>query len=73
MASESELNADASGAEEAAAPPSNVRLSPEERIAELTRGLHAALEEAIDSPMRWQVLLDASATLWRYSGVTSPC
>ncbi|WP_178995391.1 ArdC-like ssDNA-binding domain-containing protein [Paenarthrobacter nitroguajacolicus] len=68
MASASEPNADASGAEEAAAPPSSVRLSPEERIADLTRGLHTALEEAIESPTRWQVLLDASATLWRYSG-----
>ncbi|MDD7833921.1 ArdC-like ssDNA-binding domain-containing protein [Paenarthrobacter sp. AB444] len=44
------------------------RMSPEERIASLTAGLHAALEEAIESPARWQVLLDASATLWRYSG-----
>jgi hypothetical protein len=43
-------------------------MSPEERIADLTAGLHAALEEAIESPARWQVLLDASATLWRYSG-----
>nr|WP_256869894.1 ArdC-like ssDNA-binding domain-containing protein [Paenarthrobacter ureafaciens] len=43
-------------------------MSPEERIASLTEGLHAALVQAIESPVRWQVLLDASATLWRYSG-----
>ncbi|MFJ6536778.1 ArdC-like ssDNA-binding domain-containing protein [Paenarthrobacter sp. NPDC091711] len=48
--------------------PPGVRMSPEERIASLTDGLHTALEQAIESPARWQVLLDASATLWRYSG-----
>ncbi|BCW35962.1 hypothetical protein StoSoilA2_20180 [Arthrobacter sp. StoSoilA2] len=47
---------------------SAVRMSAEDRIANLTEGLHSALEQAIDSPARWQVLLDASATLWRYSG-----
>jgi antirestriction protein ArdC len=26
------------------------------------------LEEAVESPAQWQVLLDASASLWRYSG-----
>lgn len=66
MASESEMNDRAPEAGKAAAP--TVRMSAEERIADLTKGLHEALEEAIDSPARWQVLLDASATLWRYSG-----
>lgn len=42
--------------------------TPEERIAVLTQGLHAMLERAVESPDQWQVLLDASATLWRYSG-----
>jgi antirestriction protein ArdC len=44
------------------------RLTPEERIAVLTDGLHTILERAVESPSHWQVLLDASATLWRYSG-----
>lgn len=44
------------------------RMTPEERIAALTEGLHAHLEQAVESPSEWQVLLDASATLWRYSG-----
>jgi antirestriction protein ArdC len=44
------------------------RMTPEERIAALTDGLHKTLERAVESPSRWQVLLDASATLWRYSG-----
>lgn len=43
-------------------------MTPEERIAVLTQGLHAMLETAVESPDQWQVLLDASATLWRYSG-----
>lgn len=42
--------------------------TPEERIAVLTQGLHAMLEEAVESPAQWQALLDASASLWRYSG-----
>ncbi|MET1086624.1 MAG: ArdC-like ssDNA-binding domain-containing protein [Arthrobacter sp.] len=46
----------------------NARMTPEERIAALTDGLHKILEQAVESPSRWQVLLDASATLWRYSG-----
>ncbi|MEQ4519302.1 ArdC family protein [Pseudarthrobacter sp. B907] len=46
----------------------SARMSPEERITSLTEGLHKILEEAVDSPSHWQVLLDASATLWRYSG-----
>ncbi|GAB3560225.1 hypothetical protein GCM10027405_09670 [Arthrobacter alkaliphilus] len=44
------------------------RMTPEERIAVLTDGLHTILEQAVESPSRWQTLLDASATLWRYSG-----
>ncbi|WP_320536144.1 ArdC-like ssDNA-binding domain-containing protein [Pseudarthrobacter sp. IC2-21] len=48
--------------------PGNVRMTPEERIAALTNGLHTILEQAVESPSHWQVLLDASATLWRYSG-----
>lgn len=48
--------------------PGNVRMAPEERIAALTDGLHTILEQAVESPSSWQVLLDASATMWRYSG-----
>ena len=44
------------------------RMTAEERIAALTEGLHALLDKAVESPSQWQVLLDASATLWRYSG-----
>lgn len=44
------------------------RLPPEERVALLMDGLHSTLEEAVESPSHWQVLLDASANLWRYSG-----
>lgn len=44
------------------------RLPPEERVALLMDGLHSILEEAVKSPSHWQVLLDASANLWRYSG-----
>lgn len=46
----------------------NTRMTPEERISALTDGLHRILEKAVESPSQWQVLLDASATLWRYSG-----
>ncbi|MET4144839.1 ArdC-like ssDNA-binding domain-containing protein [Arthrobacter sp. UYCo732] len=46
----------------------NPRMTPEERISALTEGLHQILEKAVESPSHWQVLLDASATLWRYSG-----
>ncbi len=46
----------------------NARMTPEERIVALTYGLHKILEKAVASPSHWQVLLDASATLWRYSG-----
>ncbi|WP_190989265.1 ArdC family protein [Pseudarthrobacter sulfonivorans] len=48
--------------------PGSVRMTPEERIAALTDDLHTILEQAVESPSHWQVLLDASATLWRYSG-----
>ncbi|WP_345448558.1 ArdC-like ssDNA-binding domain-containing protein [Arthrobacter gyeryongensis] len=51
-----------------AAGPATSRLTPEERIAALTDGLHTILEKAVESPSHWQILLDASATLWRYSG-----
>ncbi|MFF2316964.1 ArdC-like ssDNA-binding domain-containing protein [Arthrobacter sp. NPDC058097] len=44
------------------------RRTPEERISTLTEGLHRILEKAVESPSHWQVLLDASSTLWRYSG-----
>jgi antirestriction protein ArdC len=44
------------------------RMAPEERIASLMDGLHSILEEAVESTAHWQVLLDASANLWRYSG-----
>jgi antirestriction protein ArdC len=47
---------------------SGARMTPEERISTLTEGLHRILEKAVESPSHWQVLLDASATLWRYSG-----
>jgi len=41
---------------------------PEQRVAELTEGLYALLAEAVDDPREWHRLLDASATMWRYSG-----
>jgi antirestriction protein ArdC len=47
---------------------SGARMTPEERISTLTEGLHRILEKAVESPSHWQILLDASATLWRYSG-----
>ncbi|MDQ0144698.1 ArdC-like ssDNA-binding domain-containing protein [Pseudarthrobacter niigatensis] len=43
-------------------------MAPEERVAALMDGLHSILEKAVESPSHWQVLLDASASLWRYSG-----
>jgi antirestriction protein ArdC len=46
----------------------NARMTPEQRIAALTDGLHTILEQAVESPSHWQMLLDGSATLWRYSG-----
>jgi antirestriction protein ArdC len=35
---------------------------------ELTEGLYTLLADAVDHPNRWHRLLDASATMWRYSG-----
>ncbi|WP_146072517.1 ArdC-like ssDNA-binding domain-containing protein [Arthrobacter sp. 4R501] len=52
----------------ALAGPGARRMAPEERIAALMDGLHSILEQAVESPSHWQVLLDASANLWRYSG-----
>jgi antirestriction protein ArdC len=52
----------------APAGPGARRMAPEERIAALMDGLHSILEQAVESPSHWQVLLDASANLWRYSG-----
>jgi antirestriction protein ArdC len=43
-------------------------MAPEERVAALMDGLHSILEKAVESPSHWQVLLGASASLWRYSG-----
>lgn len=40
----------------------------EQRVTELTEGLYALLVEAVDHPNQWHRLLDASATMWRYSG-----
>lgn len=42
--------------------------SPEQRVAELTEGLYTLLAEAVEHPQQWHRLLDASATMWRYSG-----
>lgn len=42
--------------------------SPEQRVNELTEGLYSLLAEAVDHPRRWHRILDASATMWRYSG-----
>lgn len=44
------------------------RMTPEERVERLMDGLHTILAKAVESPSHWQVLLDASASLWRYSG-----
>lgn len=41
---------------------------PEQRVAELTEGLYSLLADAVDHPREWHRLLDASATMWRYSG-----
>ena len=48
--------------------PAAPRLSSEDRLAGLTQQLHALLEYAVSTPGRWHMLLDTSATLWRYSG-----
>ncbi|MFK4296567.1 hypothetical protein ABH924_001712 [Arthrobacter sp. GAS37] len=68
MASKSEGTPRSKRPEAGAAGPATSGLTPEERIAALTEGLHTILEKAVESPSHWQVLLDASATLWRYSG-----
>lgn len=49
------------------APPAS-HPGPEQRVAELTEGLYALLADAVDHPNQWHRLLDASATMWRYSG-----
>ncbi|WP_425864725.1 ArdC-like ssDNA-binding domain-containing protein [Arthrobacter sp. TWP1-1] len=48
--------------------PPATHLGPEQRVAELTEGLYALLADAVDHPQQWHRLLDASATMWRYSG-----
>ncbi|WP_154605520.1 ArdC-like ssDNA-binding domain-containing protein [Arthrobacter sp. AQ5-05] len=48
--------------------PAGPRPSGEDRLAGLTQQLQSLLENAISTPGRWHMLLDASATLWRYSG-----
>ena len=68
MVAEPDSNANYTDGKDDAELTRGARMSPEERIASLTEGLHAALQQAVESPARWQVLLDASATLWRYSG-----
>lgn len=54
--------------EEAGRYPAGPRPSSEDRLAGLTQQLQALLENAISTPGRWHMLLDTSATLWRYSG-----
>ncbi|WP_315914975.1 ArdC-like ssDNA-binding domain-containing protein [Arthrobacter sp. lap29] len=49
------------------APPAS-HPGPEQRVAELTDGLYMLLADAVDHPNQWHRLLDASATMWRYSG-----
>ncbi|MBG0741309.1 DUF1738 domain-containing protein [Paeniglutamicibacter antarcticus] len=49
------------------APPAS-HPGPEQRVAELTEGLYTLLADAVDHPNQWHRLLDASATMWRYSG-----
>lgn len=49
------------------APPAS-HAGPEQRIADLTEGLYSLLAEAVDHPRQWHRLLDAAATMWRYSG-----
>lgn len=44
------------------------RPSSEDRLAGLTQQLQTLLENAISTPGRWHMLLDTSATMWRYSG-----
>ena len=54
--------------EEVGQHPAGPRPSSEERLAGLTQQLQTLLENAISKPGRWHMLLDTSATLWRYSG-----
>lgn len=54
--------------EKAGRHPAGPRPSSEDRLAGLTQQLQALLENAISTPGRWHMLLDTSATLWRYSG-----
>ncbi|ALO66726.1 hypothetical protein AS189_09715 [Arthrobacter alpinus] len=54
--------------EEAGRRPAGPRPSNEDRLAGLTQQLETLLENAISTPGRWHMLLDTSATLWRYSG-----
>ena len=69
MAARSEVpSAIPSGQKSALDGPGARRMAPEERITALMDGLHSILEQAVESPSHWQVLLDASANLWRYSG-----
>ena len=51
-----------------AGPPPASHPGPELRVTELTEGLYSTLSEAVNDPRQWHMLLDASATLWRYSG-----
>ncbi len=48
--------------------PTSPRQSNEDRLTGLTQQLHTLLENAVSTPGRWHMLLDTSATLWRYSG-----
>ncbi|WP_218713035.1 ArdC-like ssDNA-binding domain-containing protein [Arthrobacter sp. BF1] len=54
--------------EEVGRHPAGPRPSNEDRLAGLTQQLQTLLENAISTPGRWHMLLDTSATLWRYSG-----
>lgn len=54
--------------EEVGQHPAGPRPSSEARLAGLTQQLQTLLENAISTPGRWHMLLDTSATLWRYSG-----
>ena len=54
--------------EEVGQHPAGPRPSNEDRLAGLTQQLQTLLENAISTPGRWHMLLDTSATLWRYSG-----
>ncbi|WP_062004639.1 ArdC-like ssDNA-binding domain-containing protein [Arthrobacter alpinus] len=48
--------------------PAGPRPSNEDRLVGLTQQLQTLMENAISTPGRWHMLLDTSATLWRYSG-----